>query len=391
LKAWVRQKAPCPARRFEVLWKHLVAIGLVEDVLIRGRDRDVLLEEAENQLGFVKAWREADRRTGKRRVEISTKPFLSKYDEDCASAVGVYLAYLADRDWDVKTLRDRLFAGKPLKSKQAASLLNSQAARVMTLEAFQKRNIPLYGHETSIEWLPSMEKGASEEIAFFRVHISMNGGRGTSFGYRREETRRSSHAKRPELAVPIKWFDGKTIVCGWLPVWPHSVLDEIRVVSTALVARYGFRPHEATWFLVTGARPLIDPLVALSHYSSTCPRVGPTAEGSDPSIQRANLEITLTTWTSERAIISAVRAFQRKATGRKDRRKVSARSVSVLQFVATALRQAPGEPDWKQLYRSWEKTTRSAPGPHFRNSSDFKRAFERAVKSLILLQPVNKT
>ena len=386
LRDWLKRALKISAPKFRVLWKELEKDGLINNVLDGHETKEGLLTESLHRLRFAQSMSKADRRTGRKTSkELSDQDHLSEYEQICASSVAKHLAYLADLDWDVRKVRERLLGGKTVSGRKAALLIRSPAARVMRYEDFEKHGVPILGHTATTEILPSLTHSRVEEDQALRFHITFRG-KSVTFGYRRGIRHRL--AESVELAVPIGSASGVS-VCAWRPVWRGSVLDEVRILSLALAARYDFRVHEATWFVLTGAPPRFVPLLGLNSSSCTWPLIGPNKfDFEKMTFIKQQLDLNLAPWVSNRSVLSALEHYRFEALGKRDLRRPQFRTIKVLGFVSDALRRTGGPPDWDNLLHSWNKAVKTKAQWRYKNPSGLKTAYERAIKYMIMLQSI---
>jgi hypothetical protein len=310
LKAKLRRDIPITDAKFETLWRELEKAEWVRWALDGDVEYPEFLGEARRRLSFAVQLSKADRRSGRRKVESRDDDYLSDADKDRASAVATYLALLADRDWDVKTLRTRIFEGRLLPNDEAQSLLQSQAARFLMREEFDQFRIPLLEHAAAIEVMPHPRRNQPEENSRLRIYLKVKG-EYTYIDYRRVFSYESRLDNPLEIAIPDPGGAG----CTWLPVWRDSVLDEVRRVSESLADRYSFGPHQATWYLLTGTPPELDPLDWAETHKAGFPVVGPGKfDTSKPTFTLPVLRLHLTPWVSEEAITKVFRVEPDRAS-----------------------------------------------------------------------------
>jgi hypothetical protein len=388
LRTWLWRNLGMTKARFRVLCDDLEKEGLVEYVLNGDESKEFLLAEARRRLRFSERMNAADRRRGRRKTSYTNKgPDLSAYEQASARALETHLALLAEQDWDVREIRRRLLGGKTLSAKMATRLIKSPAARVMRCQDFEKHQIPITGHTATVEVVPSLTQLENEEDQWLRIHFVV-GRKRKSIAYRRQ-----AHYRSPEtvkLAIPLNNRSGPP-ACAWWPIWRDSVLDQVKTVATALVRRYHFRPHEATWFILTGLPPVLRPLRSEVRSLGAWRLIGPSDYDLDQlTYVKEELTLRIAPWISDAAVLSALKRFRTQALGKRDLRRPHLRTIKVLEFVDTSLRESGDKPDWGQMLRSWNRAMSSRPSWRYRSTSNFRTAYERAKTFMVLLSPVNQ-
>lgn len=383
-RKWLKSRLAIADAKFQALWPEIVRDGVSGRAVAGEITHEEFLEDARDFNKASERAREADRRRGRPRGERKEDfQDLTPTEEARARAFAAYLALQADQDADVKSIRDRLFAGKCLSSRDARKLLGSAAARVASFDGFKRHGIPLLLHEASSELVPySGEQLPPEEWAV-RLKITWDGGSHDEVVDRSHLDLRMGRSLQ-RLAVP----DFPLLGLGlWLAVWPGSVLDEVRIVAGYLSRRFPWRPHEATWFLLTGDAPPVSPL-STSYSASRGHRVSDQGiVTSGATYHRRVLKIEVEPWVNPKSLLKLFMRHHREGTNfgtKRDERQVTARTLTLVEFVIRHLRQKGGKV--KSLNAAW---TAEYPKWKYRSPSAFETAYERGLTSIAFLGAVH--
>ena len=387
LRARIKRSLGLATPRFNVLWKKLTKDGVVDFVLNGSETEEWLAQEARSHVDFFKSMALADDRRGRKKtVEMSVHAHMSEYEKLYASALASHLAGLADKDWDVGMIRDRLLGGKVISARKAKKLIQSPAAQMMRHADFEKAKIPILGHSASTQVVPNILRLNVEEDQWIKFFFKI-GSRSQTVNYRR-----TTHYNTPntaKLAVPISLAD--STACAWIRIWRGSILDEVRIVAERLQKHYGFRVQEATGFLLTGTPASFKPLVATSKGRAGSPLLNTRRFGDEFTYMWDKLYLEISPWMSNRAVLSALQDFRKQSLGKRDLRRPHLRSIKVLRFVSDAARKSGGGLDWPDLLRSWNKSMTARPKWRFQSSATMKENYQRTVTNVVMQQPVAKS
>jgi hypothetical protein len=122
-------------------------------------------------------------------------------------------------------------------------------------------------------------------------------------------------------------------------VWPGSVLDALRCFSARWAGRLGWKEEDMTLWLLCGRPPGFDPLAAKVRYK----RGSPLA-----------VELTVHPWVPAETVLENYRKIQRQLLG-KENHRLKSRSLDVVRFVETCIREEGARPPWRKLLERWNK------------------------------------
>jgi len=155
--------------------------------------------------------------------------------------------------------------------------------------------------------------------------------------------------------------------CTTVQVWPGSVLDEVRAISEELAELYHWDKAEATWFLLTGERPVVRPL------RST------TTRRHKDWFTDAVTSMEILPWVSRGTLSKLYRQVQRRLIG--DNRKRDPVTIEVFRFVTkeAGVDITDDDPCWRELAEKWN---REHPKREFLPRY-LHQAYKRARQSLL--------
>jgi hypothetical protein len=244
-------------------------------------------------------------------------PAPGAYEGERAEAYSEYVAALARDDPETRRFRQDYLDGTPVAQDQAHALLTSPAAQMFTHDEFHEHGIPLIGHRAHVvskQVSPTPAKSWSLEVV---LKIEWPGGVYEGpFSMRRRGSRPSS-PRFERLSFP----DTGRQTFSQVPVWPFSVLDELRKLSESLARRYHWREHAlVTWFLLTDEPLWVSPLTGQVHLPS------------GPAFKYGTITITVQPWVSVDTVEKFYRDLQRQVLGH-NKRRLSERNLALLRFV----------------------------------------------------------
>src|SRR5829696_650796 len=349
-----RQDVPDP------IWDRLIEDRYIDAVSTGGAEhvRD-LVEEAKRLLRFSReqaAWQ--------RRQQSSEKPGYvapdpGEYVTRRALARDDALALKAARAKEVQAFRDRFLGGGPISVPLARRLLASAAARNWPASDFKRLGIPIVGHR-GVE-IPLREQPEQGDVRSFTLKVSWD----------------DEVFETPPLSqsgpLPVLHFVDEHGEVFQKEVWPRSVLDRLREISTWLVRAFGFDAAQATWFVLTDTPPhraTLEGTIAIRGFSSH-------TDG------RVTLEID--PWVPADVVLQTYRDMQRDLLGRENR-PLSLRNLAVYRTVLADAREAervnPGRP-LPSPGRSMARWNREHPEEAYKQLWQFTRDVDRAERAVL--------
>jgi hypothetical protein len=163
-----------------------------------------------------------------------------------------------------------------------------------------------------------------------------------------------------------KWLDGHLLS----PEQAREFLREPSEASEALndlalrwAKFYGWEQEDMAWTILTGEAPQLDPLDVRVLYHALRPfRIVMTAEH----------------WLPAEVVERNFRETQRRLLGG-DRRRPSARSLAVLEFVEDQIQSEGERPSWRELLRRWNA---QCPEWAYKDAANFYRVYHRALEKV---------
>jgi len=348
----------------EVLWGHLEGDKFVSDFEAGLYDEDEILEEARKRiretrelsfaLGETKRAPQAassGKESGRSPQEEYFEVELGDYEQNRARAYEEVLAREAGFTQEIADFRRSLLGERLLTPEQAHELLESPAARFLPHALFGEWQIPLTGHKAE---LLEYESGQDE---------------------RKIDHRATIHVEPPGVTKTVRYanddaaeIDGKTIDWHWyhlgpggsmsIPpkrrvlgyrdrdglkeemwVWPGSVLDVLRGFGARWAGRLGWQEEDMTLWLLCGRPPRFDPLTAKVRYKRGSPLV---------------VELTVHPWVPAETVLENYRKIQRQLLG-KENHRLKSRSLDVVRFVESCIRQEGARLPWRRLLERWNE------------------------------------
>lgn len=354
-KKWLKRMMGTAQPKFDEVWRQLINRQVDMDAIDGAISRDEFLEEA-RELAKTKAVQRKDRRRSALRKPRKVIEYrdLTDLESIRAEALAEYFARLGDRYPPLIKLRKRLNDGAPLDPTQAFGLLNSQAARILKLRDFIVQGVPLLNHDSTLRVRPVlMKKPSSSHDSEVEVQLKWRGG--TARQTASLSRRKDKSAEIQWLATPVPRSYIQSI--GWISVWPESVLDEVREVAEALARGLPWEEPDATWFVLTGVAPTIEPFTVVRE-SNRNGYVSATDDPADAYVGYRFSEITLRvqSWVSP----ESVENVYRHRSGRRGEsaqghvsRSSNSRTVKLFLFVVSEARKSGRRPNWGRLLSAW--------------------------------------
>jgi hypothetical protein len=145
-------------------------------------------------------------------------------------------------------------------------------------------------------------------------------------------------------------------------VWPGSVLDALRGFSARWAGRLGWQEEDMTLWLLCGRPPRFDPLTAKVRYK----RGSPLA-----------VELTVHPWVPAETVLENYRKIQRQLLG-KENHRLKSRSLDVVRFVESCIRQEGARPPWRRLLERWNEE--HSAEERFSDLRNFVRAYKDTME-----------
>jgi hypothetical protein len=365
LKDWLGKRLGID-QGMEELWQQLERDHVVSefvqgyydknDVLVKAKEKIREARELSHALGDVGRApqpQSSRKEPGRSLQEEYFEVELGDYEHKRARAYEEVLAREAGFTQQIADFRRNLLGERLLTQEQAHELLESPAARFFQPALFERWQIPLTGHKAE---LLEYESGQDE---------------------RKIDHRATIHLEPPGVTKTVRYanddsaeIDGKTIDWHWyipldpegsmsIPperrvlryrdrdglkeemwVWPGSVLDALRGISTRWAGRLGWRDEDMTLWLLCGRPPKFDPLTAKVAYKRGSP---------------LTVELTVHPWVPAETVLENYRKIQRQLLG-KENHRLKSRSLEVVRFVENRIRQEEGvRPPWRKLLERWNE------------------------------------
>ena len=363
LKDWLGKRLGI-GQGMEELWQQLKRDHVVSefeqgyydknDVLVKAKEKIREARELSHALGDVgrapqpqSSGKESGRSLQEEYFEIE----LGDYEHKRARAYEEVLAREAGFTQEIADFRRNLLGERLLTQEQAHELLESPAARFFQPALFERWQIPLTGHKAE---LLEYESGQDE---------------------RKIDHRATIHLEPPGVIKTVRYanddaaeIDGKTIDWHWyhlgpegsmsIPperrllryrdrdglkeemwVWPGSVLDVLRGFSARWAGRLGWQEEDMTLWLLCGRPPRFDSLTAKVRYKRGSP---------------LTIELTVHPWVPAETVLENYRKIQRQLLG-KENHRLKSRSLDVVRFVESRIREEGVRPSWRKLLERWNE------------------------------------
>lgn len=368
LREWLAARMKVPEIP-SVVWAYLKEGGYVGDALDDGYSsgRDDLLRHARKVHSLSKVWGGEKPRTTRVVQPDVPVPVLGDYERERSSAYWEYLALHASRTPRVRRFRTRFLDGRPLSADQAFRLLTSPAAALLTIEAFEKREIPIVDHRSVV--VERDEQQSPDGSLTTAITLRFNWKEGTH-----EETyrwRRGS-VRRPPREV-LTFLDNQRRRHE-TPIRTHSVLDKLRELSGWLARHYGWEQDAAVWFVLT---------------DEAMPRL-PLRTGIDAHLRMSHTdcEVTLSVepWVPADSVMRAYRDLQRQLLGRENR-PLSQRNLALFRFMIEQERERERRPHGKRERLTWarllDRWNQAHPESAYGEERLFVRDISRAQRGVL--------
>jgi hypothetical protein len=299
---------------------------------------------------------------------------------------------------EVRRFRRAVLRDERLTPEQARRFLRSPAVAVLSRAQFEEHGIPPLSHTATLVPLegpspiallpwsvrtlgPGIVGALDEEHqAHHLVTLLLDPPGTTITAVSRVETMAG-----PGGVSGLQWFanlverakalaaGGGEGRCDQVPVFPGSLLDDLRRLGLDLEERYHWQQRDGAWFVLTGETPLASPFTAQAVF-----RDSDHAYGA--------ITLTIEPWISADTVLKAYRVYQRRLLGR-DNCPRSRRNLAVLQFVTQRSADDGARPGWDTLVEAWNAAHPQwiYRDPHgLADRRRFARDFGRAYRGVVV-------
>lgn len=383
-------------RAFDKLWRTLKSEDHVEMAKVMSVTGDseeeeqakkdllatakLLLPYAESEVSSTPPIRSTGKRT--RRVTLRQ----DGYEKERAEALGEYVALRASMHPLVRRFREEVLGEKALTPEQAHALVGSDAANRFTLKRFEQHGISVIEHTASFyeHGVVSKKLRTDKFIEFEYIFVDPPGELlqahlPVSVAYDDLEylwfPREGSMDAR-EGAHSSVLHDADHVPT---PVYPGSVLDNLRQLSQRLVTEYGrcWDEAQAAWFVLTGEPVAARAITAeyQDHYSE--------------HLIHGTIALTVEPWVPTETLVKVYQHLQAEMLERKPRAP-ERRNLAVFRFVVgQSKKSSPGGEDqdeaveersWHELMEHWNQAN---PDQKYLRESRFRRDFHRGARAIL--------
>jgi hypothetical protein len=381
---------------FDKLWKMLEKEGHVEVAKQMGvagdeeeqvakkdflRDARSLLPYAETQVGQARPVKTASKKTSRKDLRLD-----DNYEKERAEILGEYLAFRGSLHPLVRRFREKVLDGETLAPEQAHALVDSPAANRFPMSRFEIEEIPVVGHSARFHEhnvickKTRMAKFIEYEYIFvdppgqfFRAHLPV------SVAYQDLEylwfpsgnpraTTNDGYSSVPRGSEYIS-----------IPVYPGSVLDNLRQLSQRLVAEYGrcWDEAQAAWFVLTDESVAPRAITATYH------------DHDSEHLTHGTITLTVEPWVPAETVGKFYQRLQVDMLGRKPRAP-ERRNLALFKFMTRQSkeilleREDQGEALTLLSSRGlMERWNRENPDQIYTKESRFRRDFHRGSRALL--------
>jgi hypothetical protein len=385
------------------IFTKLKEMGLVEDVL-RGRAFfEDLIDDARDLPEYWKAVKARRLPPGRRPQEIKEhfEVELSDYENERAITLSEVLAHRAAAHPAVVRFRSKILGDRLLAPEEAYAFMTSPAVRFFWREWFEEWEIPLLEHDAKVV-------GRDEDHRDSALHILKSGFRpgidryvsvfvdppgitrsvlrgpptirvqaelAVDKQYLGHTEQDGIAVEAPEVVLSFPWRNAVRKVRAL----PLSLLSELYDLSGLLVELYGWKEEEASWFVLTGETPRIEPIAVRASLL--------TGYHRSPPIWTVTLEVA--PWMDAKRVTQIYRGVQKQIL-QGDNSRIKVRNLAIFRFV-TEQTAAQGErPPWRRLLERWNEMYPEGDDWHYKKTEDpdqrvrnFQRDHDRAQKAVM--------
>jgi hypothetical protein len=333
------------------------------------------------------------RRAGSEGDELAAVPadaFLSALEREKWRLISDALARRAAQDPIVGLFRKNVFEDRRLTPEEAEAFFVSPAIRFLHRRHFPAHRIPYASHRAELrgweaDWIPapSWEQVYSNPTFVYDT-LDVNRewyyrcravvwveppGVELDAEFLANDPAEVRHV--PYLPERFGFETGKPDPFPQMPkMFPQSVADQLLLLAEHIRGQVPWEVWEAAWFVVTGERPLLQPLrVSTLTPVAELARRGEVALRAEPGV-------------SGESVLRAYRQMQRELLGYEPRR-LKERTLKLFEFVFQQREpSAPVKPTWKAMMDAWN---RIHPEWSYRDVRVFHRDVQRVEHALMSL------
>jgi len=349
-------------------------------------DARSLLPYVEAQVGPARPVKTASKKTSRKELRLD-----DDYEKERVEILGEYLAFRGSLHPLVRRFREKVLDGETLTPEQAHALVDSPAANRFPMSRFEKEGIPVVGHTARfVEHNVIFKKACMDKFIeydyifvdppgeFFRAHLPVSVAYEDLeylwfLGYQRTSNNSAySSVRRGSEYIPI-------------PVYPGSVLDNLRQLSQRLVAEYGrcWDEAQAAWFVLTD-EPVAPRAITATYH-----------DHGNEHLTHGTITLTVEPWVPSETVVKFYQRLQVDMLGRKPRAP-ERRNLALFKFMTRQSKEllldrenqgeAPALISSRELMERWN---RENPDQSYTNESRFRRDFHRGSRAL--LSPYDKS
>lgn len=301
-------------------------------------------------------------------------------------ALGEYVALRVSYHPLVKKFRSKVLGGKPLSKEAAHRLVSSPAASRLSLDRFNRLDIPIVDHVSAFRDHHTIFKGERFDRFIHMEFIDVEPPGETirthlPVGVAYEDLPLLSFPQ-PEPAFSLKANSEKSFDESReepFPVYPRSVLDDLRNLSIRLTeVSSDWTQAEAAWFVLTGEPISVSAITAEHVERSSTQNLGITIRmGIEP-------------WVSLEKVAKVYEYMRHGITDKKPRAP-ERRNVEIFGFVSRRKREhvafsgsssSTSQLTLRQLMNEWNQEN---PDSIYTKESLFKRDYGRGAKAVLHL------
>jgi hypothetical protein len=327
-------------------------------------------------------------------------------------ALSAYAELRAAEDPRVVKFRERVLGTAYLSNERATSVLQSHAARFLTLEQMRHLDVPVFGHEATLlrPYTEADREGYVDHRVTLRVtppgtlltlrytdvvdgsadgdeliRCEMEGGEAIAPYKVSLPSVEVPGTGDPEVAQGTRRGVGPTLLSGFdtadrpANVWPGSLVDEVYRLANQLSESFmwptrttggplgrWWNMDAAAMFLLTGIAPLMHPINV---------KLASVGDGSDVPT-RAVLQVQ--PWLTPEIVAESYKSLRQALDV--NVRNQGARKFDVVSFVLRGVGTLdPDTLDFRRLRESWNATF---PERRFRDTNEFSTNFKRGLEAV---------
>ncbi len=333
--------------------------------------------QADFDLADSTAVRGAKQGTDRSGLTVSaTTPAGRASERQRTSVLVKHVARLAAASFEVRRFREWLLGGpiETVDPKRAQQLLELPTLRFLTREQLDSLNAPLLQHGATLvrerlvtlSELRAARKPLHEVLMAVDLLITWPGRARHWRGHFPVE------GQRLLRVLDERGQEGQAVL-----TYPGSVLDVLRVRAESIAGRYGWPEAGATRFLLTGIPPTVPTISGGTRIASHG-----IQEGNVHLPVQATITINAQAHVSPRGVAEMFARLQRRLTGHRKGRDVSASNLVLVDFVCEQIVRRGHLPPWRQLLRLWNGKRRT---PRYTSPSKMQRDYESTAARVFLL------